>query len=602
MATGRNLPARRQPKSGSLPVPVRIVGRTVATGFRYARTGEPGFIAGAAPVSMYVAEAVLAGPTAPITLAFTSAAVAGATRYITSSEHAKRNRAMRRIGKVLCTYPPIMQASTQAPRMKNFARTPAGFRVDIEVPKRCDALVFENLLPLIENDLRSEVRIERIEAPRFGPVAAIGSALSKTSQKVSRGSGVQPVSDRVARGGVRMKVIERDTLAKPLASPWPVLVPAQRLRADGSPVVDGQGRPVFEIPARPWTDPIPVSLDEDGLRVDLSFRKRPSILVGGESGSGKSSFTHEVVDAWILDPRSELMLWDGKGMLELNRYMCLTGGQIAGPDLVPAMRQLLMLKAELDRREKYLYDNGLEEAAPDDPECPPLLAVIEEFTAYKDADFINLLIYIAVRIRVVNMRLLITVQRPSAKTVPTDLRDNIGMRICHSVLTPDSSDMALGEGWAKRGWNAQLIPMDDKGTFAGINLLLNDGGSPRRTRSWFPTPEMRTIATRRALELRGLPMEWADLRGAALARAVKPLTAAAPRVAVAAPSTTKPTAPRPAPTPTPVAVADPEPDRDAARKAHNGTQMAARRRSRPSSRARRLHPTPSSPTTTSKED
>lgn len=592
MATGKNLPATRSPGSGLVPAPVRDVARASANGYRYVRTYEPRFIAGAAPVSMFAAEAALAGPGAPVTLAFTAAATAAAGRYITSSAHAKRNRAMRKVGRVLVSYD-IKQPNGQAPRMKNLEVTPAGYQVDIKLPAQCDAIVFEKIRLGLENDLRAEVRIDRIEAPSFGPVAAIGSGLSKTTQKVSRGSGARPVADRVARGGVRLKVIERDTLAKPLASPWPVLVPRP------AQIAGGAGGLV--IPARPWTEPIPIATDEDGKQVDLSFAKRPSISVAGESGSGKSSFTHEVIDAWILDPRSELMLWDGKGMLELNRYTCLTGGQIVGPDIAPAVIQMRKLKAELTRREKYLYDNGLEEADPDDPNCPPLLAVIEEFTAYKDAQFFEDLLYILVRIRVVNIRLILTVQRPSAKTIPTDLRDNIGMRVCHSVLTPDSSDMALGEGWAKRGWNAQLIPMDDKGTFAGINLLMNDGGSPRRTRSWFPTPEMRTIATRRALELRGLPMEWADLRGAALARAVKPLVAAAPRVAVSSPSMAKPAAARPAPTPAPVAVAEPAEDRDAARKAHNATQMASRRRNRPSSRTRRLHSTPSSPTT-SRED
>lgn len=591
MATG-NLPARRKPtKSDSSSGTTRAVIRTVADGYRFVRTREPGFIAGAATGAMYTADAYLWGPAASPTLAVTGATAACMTRYWTSSPHAKRNREMRRIGQVLVSYD-IKQPSGQAPRMKNFVRTPAGKRVDIKLPKQTDAIVFEKLLLGLENDFRAEVRVARIEPPKFGPLAAVGSTLSKTSQKASRGSGVRPVSDRVARGGVRLTIVERDTLAQALTSPWPVLEPREIRAADGSVR--------REIPARRWNEPLPVAMDEDGERVDLSFAKRPSILIAGESGSGKSVFTHEVVDGWILDPRSDLMLWDGKGMLELNRYTCLTGGQIVGPDLGPAMRQLSKLIDELTRREKSLYDRGLEEASADDPECPPLLAVIEEFTAYRDAEFFQALMYLLVRVRVVNIRILLTVQRPSAKTMPTDIRDNIGMRVCHSMLTSDGSDMALGDGWAKRGWNAQSIPMDDKGTFAGINLLLNDGGVPRRTRSWFVDAGMRTAATRRALELRGLPTGWADLRGAALARAVGPRAVPSPRsagpvrvvegepvsvakAAVAAPS------------------AGPVVDAEAARRAHNAGQMQARRGRKRPPRAERAVATPGALNTSSSE-
>jgi hypothetical protein len=607
MATG-NLPARRRPsKSGKQPGAVRVVARGVADGYRYVRTREPGFIAGAAPVSLWLASGSAANPTSPSSLFVGGVGAASSLRYLASSDHARRNRAMRRIGTVLVSYD-IKEPNGMAPRMKNFELTPAGKRVEIKLPKQCDAIVFEKYRLGLENDFEAEVRVDRIAAPRFGPLAAISSAFAHTTQTISRESGAKPVSDKVARGGVRLTIVERDTLARPFTDPWPVLIPRPTVASNGRPVIDQDGRALVEIPARRWTDPIPVSRDENGEVVDLSFAKRPSILVAGESGSGKSAFTHEVIDAWILDPRSGLMLWDGKGQLELSRYRSLAQG-LAGPDELPAADLMRKARAEMTRREASLHARGLEEADPDDPDLPPRLLVIEEFTAYtRNQDFLADLFYMLVRVRVVNMRILLTVQRPSAKVMPTDIRDNVGMRVCHSVMTPAASDMCLGEGMAARGWNAQELPLDEEGTFAGINYLMNDGAKgPRKTRSWFVNKDMRLVATRRALELRGMDPDLAEHTMPALGAApdaddhYQPATSAelldfAVGLDAKRRGADPDEARRRAGTAPRELYATPAPD-NAARTAHNATKYT-RHRTRPGSRTRRLYDTTPKPTTT----
>jgi S-DNA-T family DNA segregation ATPase FtsK/SpoIIIE len=558
MATAKSPAKGKSATSSDLLAPARFVWRAGTEGLRYYRTHEPEFIAGAAPLSLYAVAADVTDPTSAWSLFVGATSAAGALRYYGSSDHARRNRAMRKIGRALVEFE-LTEPSGEAPRMKNLVFTPAGRKVDLRVPRRSTALLFTKFVPFLEDELNATVRVEQIAAPKFGPAAALSAAAGKVrARKAGGDDGPAPVKALVPRGGVRLTIVERDTLVAPLPDLWPVLVPGP----------DGL------IPARRWYDPLPIAKDEDGNTVDLSFAKRPAILVGGESGSGKSVFTHEVVGGWLLDPRARLLGWDGKGELEFTVYQGLAD-EIVGPDPVVGTELLKLVRAEMTRREAYLRSIGEEQADPDDPECYPLLLALEELTAYsKHPEFWEVLLYLLVRVRAVNMRMILTIQRPSSTSMPTDVRDNVGMKVAHSVTTPESSDMCLGKGWAANGWNAQQIPLDESGQFAGINLLLTDGSAgPRRTRSWPVLRPQRELVVARARELRGLAQ--AGPRAIPFAKTPSGLAVPAPRV--------------PANTPVPVAVA-PEPKPAEPSAADVNRAQAARRvkRNRPSRLERRL--------------
>ncbi|WP_239404504.1 FtsK/SpoIIIE domain-containing protein [Frankia sp. Cj3] len=417
----------------------------------------------------------------PLTVA--GVAVASALRYYAASDHAKGNREMRRIGAALVQCG-LVQQSGQAPRMKDLVRTPAGKRVDIRVPRRSAALVFEKLAPVLEDELEAEVRFEQIPAPKFGLVHAIRRMFGWRPRAKADGTDSGPVKALIPRGGVRMTLVERDTLAKPLTSTWPVLVPG----ADG------------KIPMRSYFDPIPVAQDEDGEIVTVSLANR-TFLIGGESRSGKSVATHLITSAAILDPRTRLALWDGKGELELADYMQIADG-IAGPDPAAAVALMKKVRAELEDRLAWLGARGLKKATPD---CglDPLLLVIEEFTAYtKVSEFLDDLTYVMVRCLAAQMGLILTTQRPSSKVVPTDIRDNLNTRWAFRVNTNSSSDMILSEGWAASGFSAKHI--QDDGQHRGVSLLLHEGSSPKRVRTWYEGDDMPARVMARALELRGM--------------------------------------------------------------------------------------------------
>lgn len=552
---------------------VRGVVRSAADGWRYYRTHEPEFIAGVAPVSLYAVAADVTDPTSAWSLFVGATSVAGSLRYYGSSDHARRNRAMRTIAKALVEFK-LTEPSGAAPRMKNLVVTPAGKRVDIRVPKQSAAMVFEKFAPALEDKLGAQIRFEQIPAPRFGPVAALSSVSGKVkARKLDPVTQSGPVRALIPRGGVRMHVVERDTLATPLTTTWPVLVPG----------------PDGEIPARRWWNPVPVMTDEDGERVEFSWETTPSLLIAGESGAGKSVGTHELVSAWTLDPTSGLLLWDGKGELELTDYAPLAL-DIAGPDPERAVVLGMRAVAELERRLGLLKDLGLKKAPRDHPDFPPLKLVVEEFTAYaKNHEFIALLQYLLVRIRAVNMRMVLTTQRPSSKVIDTDIRDNVSARWAHRMNTHSSSDMCLGPGWASNGWSAMSIPAGD--THKGVGLLLHDGGAPRKGRSWYSGDDMPARVVARAMRLRGMDPR-AVPGGTAAFLSAAPHVAAVPAPREPAPvAVTATTAPRP------VAV-EPVVDPDTARKAHDRQAFAARtggKRRRPSRVERNLHPVPTAP-------
>lgn len=86
-----------------------------------------------------------------------------------------------------------------------------------------------------------------------------------------------------------------------------------------------------------------------------------------------------------------------------------------------------------------------------------------------------------------------------ADIIPTSLRDLFGHRIAFRCTTDSSSDIILGQGWAKEGHSAKkILPTD-----LGVGLLLAEGGTPARIKTANLTDEHIQILVQRAAWIRG---------------------------------------------------------------------------------------------------
>jgi FtsK/SpoIIIE family len=349
---------------------------------------------------------------------------------------------VRRRWATACRYTGLATASDRIPRIVKHALVPAGDRLLVRLP-----------------------------------AGSSTAALAEAAEQVAVILDVREV--RVARDAdraslARVTVVRRDPLhgAPPLAWPW------------------------LDAPRCSLWQPIPVGVDEDGHLVTISLPER-HVLLGGESGAGKSGGLALLLAAAALDPSVRLVLLDGK-LVELACWAGLADHSV-GPDLAEAVAVLAEVQAELDRRLVTLLANRRRKLTPS-LGLPLLLVVIDELALYVAgpdrrlaAEFAARLRDLVARGRAAGIVVLAATQKPAHEIIPTALRDLFGFRWAFRCLTPQASDTILGAGWAGLGYAASSIDAADR----GVGLLLAEGGLPVRMRAcWLDDDQLAVLAAR----------------------------------------------------------------------------------------------------------
>jgi len=126
---------------------------------------------------------------------------------------------------------------------------------------------------------------------------------------------------------------------------------------------------------------------------------------------------------------------------------------------------------------------------------PVWLLVIDELayhttvagTGAQQKEFYGLLRDGVARGRAAGMGAIVATQRPTHDLIPTSLRDLFDIRIAYRTMTRTSSDVILGDDFARRGFSGTDIDL----TARGVAWLLAENREPIRTKTaWIP-PEVR---------------------------------------------------------------------------------------------------------------
>jgi S-DNA-T family DNA segregation ATPase FtsK/SpoIIIE len=253
-------------------------------------------------------------------------------------------------------------------------------------------------------------------------------------------------------------------------------------------------------------DPVFLGMDETGVPIDVELTYR-NLLVGGEPGGGKSVLLNNIVGHAALCSDVQLVLIDGK-RVELGMWTEVAD-VFVGNAVKDGLTVLEQLQAEMDRRYDWLVAQGRRKIVRTDG-IPFLLCVVDElayFTAtvgtkQSQDRYINLFRDLVARGRAAGVIMVLATQRPSADIVPTSLRDICAYRCAFRCTTEASSDIILGTGWAKQGYNATDIPPDPNAR--GIGWLLAEGGIPRRFKAAYLTDSDIRRLVARAKIIRGL--------------------------------------------------------------------------------------------------
>jgi S-DNA-T family DNA segregation ATPase FtsK/SpoIIIE len=218
----------------------------------------------------------------------------------------------------------------------------------------------------------------------------------------------------------------------------------------------------------------------DGFRIGVNPRGKVvtvpmmngSTLVGGLPGQGKTTIGRCGASAIALDPYCDVVLIDPKASADWRALvqLCARAVRGAGPEQVKEAIETLedlvrtMTQRYLDLEDVSASGSVTRELAAQ-KRFRPIACLMDELQALlmaadgkQRSKLASLMTQITNMGRQAGIYVIALTQRPSAQSVPSDFRGSVGQRIAARCADPDSSDIVLGEGAAKNGADASLLP------------------------------------------------------------------------------------------------------------------------------------------------
>jgi S-DNA-T family DNA segregation ATPase FtsK/SpoIIIE len=337
------------------------------------------------------------------------------------------------------------------------------------------------------------------------------------------GPGYQ-VDLELPRGVAAAAVMEkRSQLSAALRRELGTVWPSVGKRHEGHLVLYVADQPMATAKQAPWPllkagavnifAPAPMFTDQRGHWVDLTLAYTAGVI-GAVPRMGKTFAIRELLLVAGLDPRSKVYAFDLKGTGDLAPTALFAHVYGVGDEDEEIAEQLVAMRAlrqEMRRRAKVIRglsheecpDNkvtdalanrrelGLEPVVLGCDECQvwfehPDKAIREEFIAIctdleKRGPALGIIPYYAT-------------QKPSAKSIPSDIADNASVRLCFKVNGQIANDQVLGTSSYQGGLRATLFAFEDK----GIAYLRGDGADPQivRTVVGLDAPASEKVAAR----------------------------------------------------------------------------------------------------------
>lgn len=360
-------------------------------------------------------------------------------------------------------------------------------------------------------------------------IAEINRALSKgdgiafTAPIVADGPGWRAELD-LPYGVTAVDVIERrDKLAsglrRPLGAVWPEPVSEEH---PGRLVLWVGQRAMNAMPPIPWPlakagktslfEPVPFGCDPRGRAVNLTLMFE-SVLIGAKPRMGKTFALRVLLLAAALDVLAELRVFELKGTGDCAPLEQVAHDYGSGADdetLSRCLNTLRVAYRELETRAETINRIAREtpERCPENKVTPELAAAnlglhpmviavdeCQELFAHDDygEEAGKLAEAIIKRGPALGIILILATQRPDARSLPTGVSANVGIRFCLRVMGQVENDMVLGTSSYKNGVRATQFTAADK----GIGYLVGASDDPQIVRTaYIDGPAAKAIADR----------------------------------------------------------------------------------------------------------
>lgn len=195
---------------------------------------------------------------------------------------------------------------------------------------------------------------------------------------------------------------------------------------------------------------VPIGYTRDGL-VKHDFDKIAHMISAGMTDMGKSNVLKLIITSLVQNKpdNTKLFLIDLKGGLSFNRYRFLNQVESIAKNPEEALETLRELQTKLNDRNEYLLEKGYEDIkeAGDPTRYFVIVDEAADMTPYQECK--DIIVDIGRRGRAAGFRLVYATQYPTNEALPSQLRQNIGARVCFRLQTEAGSRAVLDEGGAE---------------------------------------------------------------------------------------------------------------------------------------------------------
>lgn len=239
-------------------------------------------------------------------------------------------------------------------------------------------------------------------------------------------------------------------------------------------------------------DPLPLFTDQEGRWFEQRLMYN-ALVIGGAPGFGKTFCLRALGVAIARDPRTRIVVLDGKANGDMRPFRLVAHGYHEGDEPQEIAEQLAAVRAireEMRRRARFLRELP-PEVNPEDKvttqlvdryrDLAPTFLLIDECQVYTEHPdkkireaFIEALADIVRRGRSAGIVPVFCTQKPSADVLPTAIVDNCSVRLCFKVNGQRANDAVLGNEMHSSGIKATKFGPDDR----GLAWLKGDGAVP----------------------------------------------------------------------------------------------------------------------------
>ncbi|PFU74455.1 FtsK/SpoIIIE domain-containing protein [Bacillus cereus] len=195
---------------------------------------------------------------------------------------------------------------------------------------------------------------------------------------------------------------------------------------------------------------VPIGYTRDGL-IKHDFDQLSHMISAGMTDMGKSNVLKLIITSLVRNQSENIKLFliDLKGGLSFSRYRFLNQVESIAKNPEEALETLRELQDKLTARNEYLLEKGCEDIkeAGDPVRYFVIVDEAADIAPYQECQ--EIIVDIGRRGRAAGFRLIYATQYPTNSAMPSQLRQNIGARVCFRLQTEAGSRAVLDEGGAE---------------------------------------------------------------------------------------------------------------------------------------------------------